>query len=84
MATYEQCERVMRERFKTRQDVLDFCKQFQSGKHTSQNTWTTDGQFIEGNIKAILDYQERLGRLDHLGRDRKRCQEDFSGWLKSS
>lgn len=68
MATYEQCNKVMRERFKTEDDVLDFCKRYQSGKHVRRTPLTSDAEFIDKNIKDILNYEEKLQRLDRLGR----------------
>jgi len=68
MATYEQCEEVMRNRFKTKDDILAFCKRYQSSKHVSIGPGASDEEFIDRNIKSIVDYAEKLGRLDHLGR----------------
>lgn len=65
MATIEQCKAALQERFKTKQDVIDFTEDW-GGGHQSNTGWNED-EFIRNNIDWIVDQAHRKNLLDRLG-----------------
>jgi hypothetical protein len=64
MATREQCEERLRAKFSSKESVQEFLDDW--GGSGVINNWT-DEEFINENIKWILDQAQRRDHLDLLG-----------------
>lgn len=66
MATFEQCEKAVRVRLKTRQDAYEFLSLF--GKSAVDTNLADDAEFIDKNIAWIMGWATNNGMLDTMGR----------------
>ena len=64
MATREQCEAKLRTRFKSMSEVKEFAER--TDRRCITNQWT-DQEFIDNNIRWMLDQAQKRGQLDLLG-----------------
>ena len=65
MATIEQCEAQLRATLKSRDDVIQCCDRW-GGGYASNEAWS-EAEFIESNIKRIVEQAYRKNKLDLLG-----------------
>lgn len=61
MASVEQCKTRLREKFRTKQDVIDFGRDWGGGHHSGN--WS-ESEFIEKNIERFVDQAYRANKLD--------------------
>ena len=64
MATREQCEERLREILTTRKALIEFTKEWGGGYN--DNVGPTDKEFIDANIRRIVDDAHRKNLLDLL------------------
>jgi len=88
MATREQCEAKLQERFKTREDIEHFFKTYTDGTfdrlgHYDPTDPRLDAEHICRYIRIILDRATRKRRLDQLGTFLEIPTDVHQQWLET-